>query len=351
MIRRSSTSAAPAGPRRWSQRVDRVSKELGLFRTDDTPDPEFTSTLELDLGTVEPSLAGPKRPQDRIRLSDMRGQFASDLPKLVPAGFSLPPAAVAEGEGQQRTGESWGGEGGSEEVAVAAGKRCALIDCDGEAAEVGDGTVVIASITSCTNTSNPSVMVGAGLLAKKAVEKGLSVQPWVKTSMAPGSQVVTDYLTKSGLLPYLEQLKFHVVGYGCTTCIGNSGPLPENVHAAVEENGLVVASVLSGNRNFEARIHPLVRANYLASPVLVVAYALAGRVDIDLHNRPPRDRVRRRAGLPGRHLAVSRGDPRHGLHGARAGDVHVTLRGRQHGRRELAGTSGARGEQPVRLGR
>jgi len=273
-------------PEKLVQRVERISKELGLFRTDDTPDPEYTSTLELDLSTVEPSLAGPKRPQDRIRLVDMRPQFEKDLPKLVPAGFSLPPAAVAEGEGQPRTGESWGGEGGSESVKVAASNRCVVVDCDGEEAEIGDGTVVIASITSCTNTSNPSVMVGAGLLAKKAVEKGLMVKPWVKTSMAPGSQVVNDYLTKAGLLPYLEQLKFNIVGYGCTTCIGNSGPLPENIHKAIEENGLVVASVLSGNRNFEARIHPLVRANYLASPVLVVAYALAGRVDIDLYNEP-----------------------------------------------------------------
>jgi aconitate hydratase len=268
------------------QRVERVSKELGLFRTDDTPDPEFTSTLELDLSTVEPSLAGPKRPQDRIRLADMLKQFRKDLPGMVPVGFALPSREKAEGEGQPRKGESWGGEGGSEAVTVAADRRCAVIDCEGEAGEVGDGTVVIAAITSCTNTSNPSVMVGAGLLAKKAVEKGLMVKPWVKTSMAPGSQVVTDYLTKSRLLPYLERLKFNVVGYGCTTCIGNSGPLPENVHKAIEDNGLVVAAVLSGNRNFEARIHPLVRANYLASPPLVVAYALAGRVDIDLYNEP-----------------------------------------------------------------
>jgi aconitate hydratase len=273
-------------PEQMVQRVERVSKELGLFRTDDTPDPEFTSKLELDLSTVEPSLAGPRRPQDRIRLADMRRQFEKDLPGLVPAGFSLPPREKAEGEGQPRKGESWGGEGGSEAVSVAADRRCAVIDCEGKSAEIGDGTVVIAAITSCTNTSNPSVMVGAGLLAKKAVEKGLMVKPWVKTSMAPGSQVVTDYLTKSGLLPYLEQLKFNVVGYGCTTCIGNSGPLPENVHKAIEENGLVVSAVLSGNRNFEARIHPLVRANYLASPVLVVAYALAGRADIDLYNEP-----------------------------------------------------------------
>jgi aconitate hydratase len=267
-------------------RVERVSKELGLFRTDATPDPEFTSKLELDLSTVEPSLAGPRRPQDRVRLADMRRQFEKELPSLVPAGFAFPPRDKAAGEGQPRTGESWSGEGGSEAVQVAAGSRCVVIDCDGVEAEIKDGTVVIASITSCTNTSNPSVMVGAGLLAKKAVEKGLQVRPWVKTSMAPGSQVVTDYLAESGLLPYLEELRFNVVGYGCTTCIGNSGPLAENVHNAIEEHGLVVASVLSGNRNFEARIHPLVRANYLASPVLVVAYALAGRVDIDLYNEP-----------------------------------------------------------------
>jgi len=275
-------------PEEMVRRVEVISKELGLFRTDATPDPEFTSVLELDLSTVEPSLAGPKRPQDRIRLADMRRQFETDLPGLVPAGFDLPPSReTAEGEGEARTGESWAGEGGSEPVQVArAVGRCVRVDCDGASVEIGDGTVVIASITSCTNTSNPSVMVGAGLLAKKAVERGLDVQPWVKTALAPGSQVVTDYLNQSGLLPYLEKLRFHVVGYGCMTCIGNSGPLPENVHKAVEENGLVVASVLSGNRNFEARIHPLVRANYLASPVLVVAYALAGRVDIDLNNEP-----------------------------------------------------------------
>jgi aconitate hydratase len=172
------------------------------------------------------------------------------------------------------------------QVATNHSSRVVEVDCDGETVEITDGSIVIASITSCTNTSNPSVMVGAGLLAKKAVEKGLMVKPWVKTAMAPGSQVVTDYLTQSGLLPYLEQLRFNVVGYGCMTCIGNSGPLPENIREAVDENGLVVASVLSGNRNFEARIHPLVRANYLASPGLVVAYALAGRADVDLYNEP-----------------------------------------------------------------
>jgi aconitate hydratase len=258
------------------RRVEAISKELGLFRTDATPDPDFTSRLELDLSTVEPSLAGPRRPQDRVRMSDMRTVFERDLPGLVPAGFELPGPGAGDGAA------------GGVEVQLAAppAARAVVVDCDGQEVEITDGTVVIASITSCTNTSNPSVMVGAGLLARKAVEKGLTVKPWVKTALAPGSQVVTDYLTESGLLPYLEQLRFHVVGYGCMTCIGNAGPLPDAIHKAVEDNGLVVASVLSGNRNFEARIHPLVRANYLASPVLVVAYALAGRADIDLNEEP-----------------------------------------------------------------
>ncbi|MDX1647036.1 MAG: aconitate hydratase AcnA, partial [Longimicrobiales bacterium] len=266
------------------QRVERVSKELDLFRTDDTPDPEFTSSLELDLSTVEPSLAGPKRPQDRIRMADMRRQFERDLPALVPSGFELPVPSASE----DRTAESWAGEGGGGTAVRTAGHdRTVDVQLDdGQEVEITDGSIVIAAITSCTNTSNPSVMVGAGLLAKKAVEMGLEVRPWVKTSMAPGSKVVTDYLQQSGLLPPLEKLGFDVVGYGCTTCIGNSGPLPEKIHQAVEDNGLVVASILSGNRNFEARIHPLVRANYLASPVLVVAYALAGRIDIDMYNEP-----------------------------------------------------------------
>jgi len=267
------------------ERVERISKSLGLFRTDETPDPEYTSKLELDLSTVEPSLAGPRRPQDRVRLADMRRQFEKELPSLVPAGFEFPSRQKAEGEGQPRTGESWAGEGGSEAVRVAAA-RGVRVECEGQECDIADGTVVIASITSCTNTSNPSVMVGAGLLAKKAVERGLAVKPWVKTALAPGSQVVTDYLNQAGLTQYLDALRFNLVGYGCMTCIGNSGPLAENIHQAIEENGLVVASVLSGNRNFEARIHPLVRANYLASPMLVVAYALAGRVDVDLYNEP-----------------------------------------------------------------
>ncbi|MBN1310724.1 MAG: aconitate hydratase AcnA [Anaerolineae bacterium] len=233
--------------------VERYCKEQGLFRVDGAPDPEFTDTLSLDLATVEPSLAGPKRPQDRITLSDIKGSFA----KLLSEGYNK----QINGDGH-------------------------TITLDDQEAELRDGSVVIAAITSCTNTSNPSVMVGAGLLAQKAVEKGLSVPPTVKTSLAPGSKVVTRYLEAAGVMPALEQLRFHVVGYGCTSCIGNSGPLPEPVAKAVKDNNLVVAAVLSGNRNFEGRVHPLTRANYLASPPLVVAYALAGRMDIDLTSEP-----------------------------------------------------------------
>ena len=240
------------------ERVERISKEQRLFRTDETPDPEFTEILHMDLGTVEPSLAGPKRPQDRIAVGDLPQAFSRDLPALAPSGF------LVNGDGP----------------------RTVQVDLDGETCELGDGSIVIAAITSCTNTSNPSVMVGAGLLAKKAVELGLQVKPWVKSSMAPGSKVVTDYLEASGLMEYLDQLRFGVVGYGCTTCIGNSGPLAEPISEAIRDQGLVVAAVLSGNRNFEARIHPEIRANYLASPILVVAYALAGRVDIDWETEP-----------------------------------------------------------------
>ena len=240
------------------ERVERISKEQRLFRTDETPDPDYTEVLHMDLGTVEPSVAGPKRPQDRIALGDLPQAFASDLPALLPSGFSI------NGDGA----------------------RTVQVELDGETCEFGDGSVVIAAITSCTNTSNPTVMVGAGLLAKRAVELGLQVKPWVKSSMAPGSKVVTDYLEASGLMQYLDQLRFGVVGYGCTTCIGNSGPLAEPISEAIRDQGLVVAAVLSGNRNFEARIHPEIRANYLASPMLVVAYALAGRVDIDWPTEP-----------------------------------------------------------------
>ncbi len=240
--------------------LERYAKANGMFRTDDTPDPEFTDSALLDLSTVEPSLAGPKRPQDRIRLADMQRQFRDDLGKPVEKrGFAL------EGAALERTGK---------------------LSFKGLEKDLRHGDVVIAAITSCTNTSNPSVMLAAGLVAKKAAERGLTAKPWVKTSLAPGSKVVTEYLTDAGLMPYLEQVGFYLVGYGCTTCIGNSGPLPEPVVKAIQEGDLVAASVLSGNRNFEGRINPHVRANYLASPPLVVAYALAGTVDIDIVNDP-----------------------------------------------------------------
>jgi aconitate hydratase len=248
--------------------VEAYMKEQGLFHTKTSPEAEYSDTLELDLATVEPSLAGPKRPQDRVRLGDVKESFLSQLGALVSPAKSASPAA-----------------GGGTAVAEAPAAQAVAV-IEGEEHTLRHGSVVIAAITSCTNTSNPSVMVAAGLVAKKAVEKGLDVKPWVKTSLAPGSKVVTDYLKEAGLTPYLEQLKFHLVGYGCTTCIGNSGPLPEPVRDAVREGGLAAASVLSGNRNFEGRISPDVRANYLASPPLVVAFALAGRIDIDLYDEP-----------------------------------------------------------------
>ncbi|ADI13289.1 aconitate hydratase AcnA [Truepera radiovictrix] len=240
--------------------VERYCKAQGLFRTDDTPDPVFQETLELDLGTVQPSLAGPKRPQDRVLLSDMKRAWREGL-QAPPEkrGFGLRDAQLT---------------------------KTATLRMKGQELRLKHGDVVIAAITSCTNTSNPSVMLAAGLLAKKAVEAGLEVKPYVKTSLAPGSKVVTEYLDDTGLTPYLEQLGFYTVGYGCTTCIGNSGPLPEPVVEAIHEGDLVAASVLSGNRNFEGRINPHVRANYLASPPLVVAYAIAGTVDIDLTTEP-----------------------------------------------------------------
>ena len=227
--------------------VEAYTKEQKMFRTDDSEDPIYTNTLELDISTVEPSLAGPSRPQDRISLGDMKSSYNESLrARGISANGSAPHGANG----------------------------------------ISNGSVVIAAITSCTNTSNPSVMIGAGLFAKKAVERGLTVKPYVKTSLAPGSRVVTDYLNAAGLTPYLEELGFNLVGYGCTTCIGNSGPLPEEVDAAIRENDLTCAAVLSGNRNFEGRVHPLVKFSYLASPPLVVAFALAGTVGIDLYSEP-----------------------------------------------------------------
>ncbi|MFN2431876.1 MAG: aconitate hydratase AcnA, partial [Gemmatimonadota bacterium] len=264
--------------------VEAYTKEQGLFHTAETPEARYSDTLELDLGTVEPSLAGPRRPQDRVPLGQARRAFGDALATLLDggSGTSAVPARA-------RAVDRWEAEGGQpDDGAIATEEPPAgvPVTIGGEECRLHHGSVVIAAITSCTNTSNPSVMVAAGLLAKKAVERGLRSQPWVKTSLAPGSQVVTEYLTESGLLPHLETLGFHVVGYGCTTCIGNSGPLPPEISEAVQAADLVAVSVLSGNRNFEGRINPEVRANYLASPPLVVAYALAGRMDVDLIGEP-----------------------------------------------------------------
>ena len=254
--------------------VEAYCKEQGLFHTAQSPEAAYSDTLSLDLGSVSPSLAGPRRPQDRVPLDKVGENFRAALPTLI-----KPSSPIAPPNGR------WESEGGGTAVAADRSTHVSLT-INGEDCQLRHGSVVIAAITSCTNTSNPSVMIAAGLLAKKAVEQGLRTAPCVKTSLAPGSKVVTDYLDQAGLTPYLEQLRFNLVGYGCTTCIGNSGPLPEEVSAAVAEGELVVCSVLSGNRNFEGRIQQEVRANYLASPPLVVAYAIAGTVDIDLQKDP-----------------------------------------------------------------
>jgi aconitate hydratase len=265
--------------------VERYTKEQGLFRTDSAAVPTFTKVVRLDLSTVEPSLAGPKRPQDRVPLSKMKPAWREALSSV----YGKRNANNGTPEGR------WEGEGGHKIETKAAAHASPAVDpgfsgvpisSDGKQFDLKHGDVVIAAITSCTNTSNPSVMVAAGLLAKKAVEKGLTAPPHVKTSLAPGSRVVTDYFEKAGLDKYLEKVGFYTVGYGCTTCIGNSGPLPEPISQAVKKNDLVVSGVLSGNRNFEGRINPDVKANYLASPPLVVAYALAGTTDIDFEKEP-----------------------------------------------------------------
>ena len=278
--------------------VEAYSREQGMFHDEKTPEAQYSELLSLDLASVEPSIAGPKRPQDRVVLSQAGESFTKALPLLIKpkaaaktVGTATDPLlakSARSGAPTVTTANSgrWEGEGGNpaavgvEDPAVHEHVPVSVKD------SLKHGSVVIAAITSCTNTSNPSVLIGAGLLAKKAVEKGLQVPLWVKTSLAPGSKVVRDYLEHAGLMPYLEKLKFHLVGYGCTTCIGNSGPLPEEVSKAIEEKELVVASVLSGNRNFEGRINSEVRANYLMSPPLVVAFALAGRIDVDLRKDP-----------------------------------------------------------------
>jgi len=257
------------------QLVEAYAKEQGLFWTSASPEPAYTTTVELDLSTVEPSLAGPKRPQDRVSLRQAKSRFEQALTGMVAERKTNPVAAPKHGEMTAPSAERTA-------VAVAAAADQEVPGLEG----LDHGSIVVAAITSCTNTSNPSVMIGAGLLARNAVQRGLKVKPWVKTSLAPGSLVVTDYLRAAGLLEYLAELGFNVVGYGCTTCIGNSGPLPEPVSVMVKDRNLVVASVLSGNRNFEGRIQSQVRANYLASPPLVVAYAIAGRMQVDLTTEP-----------------------------------------------------------------
>nr|BBH90922.1 aconitate hydratase A [Thermosporothrix sp. COM3] len=260
--------------------IERYTKEQGLFRTDDMVEPEFDDLLELDLSTIVPSLAGPRRPQDRVLMSELGKTFRTAYADRFSG--STPSTETAQGQTATATAQ----KGAAVLVKEENRPESVEIEVDGQKVTLRHGSVAIAAITSCTNTSNPSVMVAAGLVAKKAVEKGLKVNPAVKTSLAPGSRAVIDYLKNANLLPYLEQLRFNLVGYGCTTCIGNSGPLPEPVAQAIQDNDLVVASVLSGNRNFEGRIHPQVRASFLASPPLVVAYALAGTVDIDLTKEP-----------------------------------------------------------------
>src|SRR5687767_9626098 len=257
------------------QLVEAYAKEQGLFWTAEAADPIYTTSVELDLSTVEPSLAGPKRPQDRVSLRQAKYKFQQAVDVML--AERKPRAAPAEKPGEDSAPAA-------QPAAVSAVATAEPVVPGME--DLSHGSVVVAAITSCTNTSNPSVMIGAGLLARNAVKRGLKVKPWVKTSLAPGSLVVTEYFKAAGLLEYLAELGFNIVGYGCTTCIGNSGPLPEPVSSIVRERNLIVASVLSGNRNFEGRIQSQVRANYLASPPLVVAYALAGRMQVDLTTEP-----------------------------------------------------------------
>ena len=261
--------------------VEAYCREQGLFHDEKTAQAEYSELLTLDLATVEPSVAGPKRPQDRVALSAAKESFTAALPSLLKPKASAKASAPS---GPEKQVGRWEAEGGNPTAVGVEDPEVHEHVSQSVKGALRHGSVVIAAITSCTNTSNPSVMVAAGLVAKKAVERGLSVPPWVKTSLAPGSKVVRDYLERAGLTRYLEQLNFHIVGYGCTTCIGNSGPLPSEVSEAIDEKSLVVASVLSGNRNFEGRINSEVRANYLMSPPLVVAFALAGRIDIDLRH-------------------------------------------------------------------
>jgi aconitate hydratase len=281
------------------ERVEAYARAQGLWLDADSEDPTYTDVVELDLGDVVPSVAGPRRPQDRVALTEIRDAFRSALSGMVPEADDMhdeeieesfpasdPPSSASPGHDDALTHieRPHDAPAPSGRTAVQTAAQVALDD--GRRTEIDHGHVVISAITSCTNTSNPAVMLAAGLLARNAVARGLEVKPWVKTSLAPGSKVVTEYFTRAGLLEPLETLGFHLVGYGCTTCIGNSGPLPETISAAIEENDIVVCAVLSGNRNFEGRINPDVRMNYLASPPLCVAYALAGTLDWDPYEQP-----------------------------------------------------------------
>ena len=337
--------------------VEAYCKENALWHEPDEP-PTYSQIVDLDLSSVEPSLAGPRRPQDRVPLSDAKQAFLEALPtfgidygnghdeavaETFPASDPLASSAPGHGPELDRA------EVSAAPPLVLAERSAIEATLDGETFHLDHGSVVIAAITSCTNTSNPTVMVGAGLLAKKAVELGLKRKPWVKSSLAPGSKVVTRYYDKAGLTPYLEELGFNTVGYGCTTCIGNSGPLPEPVSQGIAEGDLVVCAVLSGNRNFEARIHSEVKANYLASPPLVVAYALAGRMDLDLATEPLGVGSDGAGRVPRGHLALPRGSAGDRCRGDRRADVPRDLCRRLHRRRRLARAPRPRG-RALRLG-
>ena len=348
--------------------VEAYAREQGLWHDADSEEPTYSETLELDLGEVVPSLAGPKRPQDRVSLTESKASFRIALQDMVGApdeerqhtgndeasdeSFPASDPPATNGDGAHDPGaepDSGAGTGGLQ-VADRISSPAVLRLDDGTEVELDHGHVVIAAITSCTNTSNPSVMLAAGLLARNAVERGLTVKPWVKTSLAPGSKVVMEYYERADLIPSLEALGFHLVGFGCTTCIGNSGPLSDEISEIVNAEDLAVVSVLSGNRNFEGRINPDVKMNYLASPPLCVAYALAGTMDIDLLDEPLGQDSGRRGRLPEGHLAEHRGGRPHGRGGRALGHVHVVVRRGVRGRRalELARDPGGR---PLRLGR
>ena len=354
-------------PKELIDLVEAYAKEQGLWHDENAEEPTYSDTVELDLGDVVPSLAGPKRPQDRVRAARRqgllprgagrprrprrRGGLANSHDEAVAETFpaSDPPADNAPGHDPPAAPAS--------APAVAAGTVIAEhsdtaveVTMDGETFRVDHGHVVIAAITSCTNTSNPSVMLGAGLLARNAVARGLTSQPWVKTSLAPGSKVVTEYLDRAGLTEPLEQLGFNLVGYGCTTCIGNSGPLPDEISAAVNEADLAVCSVLSGNRNFEGRINPDVKMNYLASPPLVVAYAIAGTMDLDLVDDPLGVDARRPGGLPQGPLALGQGGGADRRGGRAVRHVPQELRQGVRRRRALERPRGA-DRRPLRVGR